>query len=108
MSNFKLNAEVIQAIQQEILIIREAVKNKQLGQYALQQLSMKEANLQKLLNQLLNKKELLTETEADRIYEQVRSEKEESLKSKLGKGYTAFILVGVVVAVGLYFAFKKK
>jgi hypothetical protein len=102
-----LNEEVIQSILAEINSIRDAIKSKQLGQYALQQLFQREKLLQTKLNQLLTKKEILNETEADKVYEELRLQKKESLASKLGKGYTAFILIGVALAVGLYFALKK-
>jgi hypothetical protein len=103
-----LNEEIIQSIISEINEIRNAIKSKQFGQYTLQEIYQREKVLQTKLNELLTKKNVLTETEADKLYEQLRLQKKESLASKLGKGYTAIILVTVVIGVGLYFALKKK
>lgn len=103
-----INEQVVQSIIAEIRAIRQSIRDKSLGEYALQQLYQREQKLQEKLNNLLNRKGLLDETEADKIYEELRLKKEQSLISKLGKGYTWFIVAGVVVVVGLYFAFKKK
>ena len=103
-----INEQVVQSIIAEIRAIQQSIRDKSLDQYALQQLFQREQKLQEKLNNLLNRKGLLNKTEADKIYEELRLEKEQSLMSKLGKGYTWFIVAGVVIAVGLYFAFKKK
>lgn len=102
-----LTQEIILQIIAEIDRIRLAIKNKSLSKYALDQLIQRQEKLQEKLNELLQKNNVLTPTEADKLYEELRLKKERSLTEKLGKGYTAFIIFGALLVGGLYFAFRK-
>jgi hypothetical protein len=57
----------------------------------------------------LQKKGLaITETEADKLYEELRLERKSKLESRFKKGYIGGFVIGVLLIAGLYFAFKKK
>lgn len=104
-----LTQQLIQEIIAEISSIKEAAKNKNLDRYSLDALTQRQALLQSKLNSLLQRKGLaLSETEADKIYEELRLKRKQSLESAYKMGYTGFFIVGGLLIVGLYFAFKKK
>lgn len=101
--------ELIKEIVAEIAAIKQAAKDKSLDRYSLDALYQRQALLQKKLTGLLQKTGLsLSETEADKIYEELRLQKKSKLESGFKKGSIGFVLAGLVLAVGLYFAFKQK
>lgn len=104
-----LTQQLIQEIIAEISSIKEAAKNKNLDRYSLDALTQRQALLQSKLNNLLQKKGLaLSESEADKIYEELRLKRKGSLEAAYKRGYTGFLIFGGLLIVGLYFAFKTK
>ncbi len=103
-----VNQQLASEIYAEIIAIRDAIKNKRFGQYTIDALYQRQELLQRKLNDLLTNKGLLTETEADKIYEELRLSKKKSLETDIKKGILPIILISSVIIVGLYFAFKKR
>lgn len=101
--------QLIKEIISEIASIKQAAKDKSLDRYSLDALQQRQALLQNKLNGLLQKKGLsLSETEADRVYEELRLKRKSSLESSFKKSSTVLFIVGGLLAVGLYLAFKKR
>jgi len=100
--------QILKDILYELSLIKDAIANKKLDQLTINKLVEKQALLQSKLNELLKKKGILTDTEADKLYEELRLEKKNLLESQSKRGYTAFYVGAAIIIVGLYFALKKK
>jgi len=92
----------------EIKGITEALKNKNLDVYAKDVLVAKKEQLQEKLNELLKNRNIISETEADKIFEELRLEKKGELEALFEKNKLTLPLIAVGVVVLLYLAFKKK
>jgi hypothetical protein len=100
--------KLINDIVAEIKGITEALKNKNLDAYAKDVLVSKKEKLQQQLNELLKDRNIISETEADKIFEQLRLEKKGELEALLNKNKLTLPLIAVGVVVLLYLALKKK
>lgn len=101
--------QLIKEIIAEISSIKQAVKDKSLDRYSLDALYQRQALLQSKLNGLLLKKGVaLSETEADKLYEELRLQKKSKIEADFKRGHIGFILAGGILAIGLYLAFKKR
>lgn len=100
--------EIIKSIMFELGLVRQSIKDKNFKKYALETLIKKEKELQVKLNELLQKKGLkITETEADKIYEELRLFKRSKLEANIKRGNTGFYVAGIILLLGIYFAYKK-
>lgn len=99
---------IITEIIAELSIIRQSIKDKNFKEYAIDTLVKREKELQDKLNELLKSKGLkISDSEADKIYEELMLQKKSKLEANLKRGKTGFYIAGVLLVLGLYFAFKK-
>jgi hypothetical protein len=101
-------SQIIKDILAELSLIKDAIQNKKLDQLTRDKLFEKQSVLQSKLNELLKKKGILTDTESDKLYQELRLQKRNLLESQSKRGYTAFYIGAGILIIGLYFAFKKK
>jgi len=100
--------ELLKYLSLELSDIKEALKDVDLRGDVKKSLLERQDQIQALLNKVLSKKGVLTETEKDKVYEQVRLIKKNELQADSMRGYTGFYIAGAVLLIGLYFAFKNK
>lgn len=99
--------QVLKDIVEEISIIKEAIQNKNLNQASRERLFEKRAILQSKLNEILKKRGVLSETEADKIYDEMKLNKKSTLELQSKRGFTSIYIAAAILIVGVYFAFKK-
>lgn len=100
-------SNLIEDIRNKLQQIESRVELEGFGGFVLNELLKEKNTLQEELNRLLNKKIVLTETEADAIYEKLRLEKKQTLQNQT-KINTLGIVTAVLIIAGLaYFIYKK-
>lgn len=102
---------LIQEIRNELLLIREAIKTKQVGSEAYRILLAQSQRLQNLLDILLNKKGIMTPAETKSALELLNESKRARLEKQyyMGISRATWFLIGIgVIAVGTYVYLRKK
>lgn len=103
----EVKGNLIEDIRSRLEVIKSQVQSEGFGGYVLLKLIAEESALQQELNRLLNRKNILTETEADAIYERLRLQKKETLKNQTKKNAIAIVIGLAVIGALAYFTFKK-
>lgn len=103
----EVKENLIQDIRNQLETIKYQVQSEGFGGFVLMKLMAEESALQQELNRLLNRKSILTETEADAIYERLRLSKRDTLKNQSKKNVVAIVIGVAVIGALAYFTFKK-
>ena len=100
--------KVVTDLKFEIGNIQEKIKNQGLGSVAYEQLSANRDSLQTLLNNLLMKKNVITDKEYDDAYEQLRITRKKNLQVDFYKSKNwMYIVGGIVVIAGFIYLYKR-
>lgn len=95
-------------IQQKLNTVKQQVADTGFGGYVMNTLVAQERDLQTALNNLLNKKGILSESEADSIYDKLKLDKKKLLERKAKRGWIAPVAIMIGILGMIYVARKIK
>lgn len=100
--------KVVSDLKFEISNIGEKIKTQGVGSVAYEQLSANRDSLQSLLNNLLMKKNVITDKDYDEAYEQLRVTRKKNVQLDFYKSKNwMYIVGGVVIVAGLFYLYKR-
>jgi len=100
--------KVVTDLKFEIGNIQEKIKSQGIGSVAFEQLSANRDSLQNLLNNILMKKNVVTDKDYDEAYEQLRITRKKNLQVDFYKSKNwMYIVGGIVVVAGFIYLYKR-